>query len=163
VVNPDIRFSENVLAPLLSVFESASDVGVAAPLVRASDGAVEDSGRRFPSLYTPLFRFLGMARSPGYPIVFSHIEPDWVAGMFLLFPSAVYSLFGGFDERYFLYYEVIEFCARLRLKGYRVILEPATSVVHDARRDSHHKPKYFLFHLRSTIVDPIVKTVIEAS
>lgn len=151
VINPDIRFPENVFARLLLLLEGTSGVGVVAPLVRDPVGKVEDSGRRFPNLLTPLIRFLGANREPDYKILSTRIAPDWVAGMFLLFPSSVYELLGGFDERYFLYYEDIDLCARLRLKGYRVILEPATSVVHDAHRDSHHKAQYFWFHLRSII------------
>ena len=79
------------------------------------------------------------------------MEAQWLSFACWLLRRAVIDQVGLLQECYFLYYEDIDLCARLRLKGYRVILEPATSVVHDAHRDSHHKAQYFLLHLRSII------------
>jgi hypothetical protein len=69
--------------------------------------------------------------------------------MFMLFPARVYAAVGGFDERYFLYYEDVDLCCRLRLAGHEVFLAPEAVAVHDGRRDSHRRPGYFLRHLQS--------------
>jgi len=67
-----------------------------------------------------------------YAIGEESIHPDWAGGMFLLFPRTLFEGLGGFDERYFLYYEDVDICARLTLLGRRVVLCPRARVVHHA-------------------------------
>jgi N-acetylglucosaminyl-diphospho-decaprenol L-rhamnosyltransferase len=150
IVNPDIRFSSDPLARLLACFEDGR-VGIAAPLVLNADGEVEDSARRFPTPLSPLARVLGGKREPVYSMEGGVASPDWVAGMFMLIPAEVFSRVGGFDERYFLYYEDVDLCARLRLAGYDVRLCPSATVVHTARRQSHADATYLRWHVASMI------------
>jgi hypothetical protein len=75
--------------------------------------------------------------------------PDWVGGMAMLFPRAVFERLGGFDSRYFMYYEDVDICARTWLLGYHVIQCPMAKVVHDAQRSSHRSFKYLRWHLTS--------------
>ena len=69
--------------------------------------------------------------------------------MFLLFESAAYLDLGGFDERYFMYCEDYDICARLRLSGraYSVLME--CEVVHDAQRASRRSRQHLRWHLQS--------------
>jgi len=150
VMNPDIRLNDNPFPALLECFDNPS-VGVAAPLVLGKRGKVEDSARHFPSPATILRKVLGRCRGSDYTITDSTIRPDWVAGMFMLFPCSTYEKVGGFDERYFLYYEDVDLCARLRLLGYEVALNPSAKVVHYARRSSHRNPRYLRWHICSMV------------
>jgi N-acetylglucosaminyl-diphospho-decaprenol L-rhamnosyltransferase len=151
VVNPDVRLNQNIFPLLLSVYRDAPKIGLVAPLVLNPAGGVEDSARPFPRPYTPILRAFGMRRAPLAMHSSERFQPDWIAGMFMLFQASTFELIGGFDERYFLYYEDLDICARLRLAGLRVLVEPATAVIHIARRDSHRKLKYLLWHIRSAV------------
>jgi N-acetylglucosaminyl-diphospho-decaprenol L-rhamnosyltransferase len=71
--------------------------------------------------------------------------------MFMLFPREIFKEIGGFDERYFLYYEDVDLCARLTLAGYRILLCNTVSAIHDARRSSHKNLRYMRLHLLSII------------
>jgi GT2 family glycosyltransferase len=71
--------------------------------------------------------------------------------MFMLIPAAVFRKIGGFDERYFLYYEDVDLCARMRLGGYDIRLCPNAKVIHEARRQSHRDLRYFRWHLASIL------------
>jgi len=71
--------------------------------------------------------------------------------MFMLFRSSTFAEIGGFDAAYRLYYEDVDLCARLRLKGYDVRLAPKAIVTHLARRSSHRNPRYAAWHLRSML------------
>ena len=71
--------------------------------------------------------------------------------MFMLFRSSTFAEIGGFDAAYRLYYEDVDLCARLRLKGYDVRLAPKAIVTHLARRSSHRNPRYAVWHLRSML------------
>ena len=148
VMNPDIRLKGNPFPHLLACLANPS-VGVAAPRVLGVQGEIEDSARRFPSPLTILCKALGRCKGSDYAIAESPLYPDWVGGMFMLFPRSVYAKAGGFDERYFLYYEDVDLCARLQLQGSRVILCPRAEVVHHARRSSHRNLSYLRWHLGS--------------
>jgi len=150
VMNPDVRFSANPFAELLACL-SNSHVGIAAPLVLSTDGSIEDSARRFPTPIQILAKSLGSMRLPDYVTDNGIVSPDWVAGMFMLFPAAVFRRIGGFDARYYLYSEDVDLCARLKLAGYEIAMCPKVQVVHEARRQSHRDWKYLRWHFRSML------------
>lgn len=149
VLNPDIRLTMN---PFPTLLESArqSGVGVVAPRVVSTSGSREDSARSFPTLLE-LVRKFGGGKSEVLPDTFPFSSPDWIAGMFMLFPRAVFEELHGFDERYFLYYEDVDLCARLALAGYKRLVCSDVTVVHDARRSSHGNLRYAAMHLKSII------------
>jgi hypothetical protein len=74
---------------------------------------------------------------------------DWVAGMFMLFAKKTFERLNGFNERYFLYYEDVDICARLNLAGLKVMVNPAARVVHYAQHSSHRSLKYLRWHISS--------------
>lgn len=150
VVNPDIRFSKNPFPNLINCLEN-SQYGVVAPVVLNEHGAIEDSARTFPTPLRILCKALGKCKGSDYEILDAAITPDWVGGMFMLFRSEVFQKLGGFNERYFLYYEDVDLCARLRLAGYEVMLTPKAQVVHHAQRSSHRNSKYLRWHITSML------------
>jgi N-acetylglucosaminyl-diphospho-decaprenol L-rhamnosyltransferase len=58
------------------------------------------------------------------------ISVPWVAGSCLLVTRDAFERVGGFDERFFLYFEDIDFCLRLRRAGGTVWYDPSVTVVH---------------------------------
>lgn len=149
VLNPDIRISGDPF-PLLIRHLDDSRLGVLAPKIVGVEGGVEDSARQFPTPFSILRKALRMGSAGlDYSLEEDCIYPDWIGGMFMLFRSDVFGEIGGFDERYFLYYEDVDLCARLHLKNYKVALCTNVSVVHDARRESRRNLKYLTWHLSS--------------
>ena len=148
VMNPDVRLNNNPFQVLLACLQDSA-VGVAAPLVLSTSGEIEDSARRFPTPLKIFCKAFGRCKGSDYVVKNNPIFPDWVGGMFMLFPREVFKKLGGFDQRYFLYYEDVDLCARLRLKGYEVAVCPDAKVIHFARRSSHHSFKYLKWHLIS--------------
>jgi N-acetylglucosaminyl-diphospho-decaprenol L-rhamnosyltransferase len=148
IVNPDIRFS---MDPLQSVLHALKDprVGLCAPVVLSPEGGVEDSARRFPSISTLIRRTLFRKRGLDYDINDAPVSVDWVAGMFVACRRELYGALGGFDENYFMYFEDVDLCRRVRQMGLDVRIEPGARVVHDARRQSHKSLKHMSWHLRS--------------
>lgn len=148
VLNPDVGIDKDPFPPLLACLKNSS-VGVAAPVVLGEGGEIEDSARHFPTPLKIICKALGKCKGSDYLIGAQTIYPDWAGGMFLLFSRAVFEKLSGFDQRYFLYYEDVDICARLRLLGYEVALCPQSSVVHHAQRSSHRSLRYFRWHLTS--------------
>jgi GT2 family glycosyltransferase len=148
VVNPDIRLPADPFPVLLESLRGAR-VAAVGPLVRSPHGSIEDSARRFPTLGFLLRKAVRERRAPDYPTDAGPVEVDWVAGMFMLFHREAFATAEGFDEAYFLYYEDVDLCHRLRMRGLRTLYEPRAEVVHDAQRASRRNPARALRHLAS--------------
>jgi GT2 family glycosyltransferase len=123
VLNPDVRITADPFDALAAELTNPR-VGVAAPLVVDAAGEPEDNARRFPSAWSLTAKLLGLAPRLDYAIGSEPFSPDWVAGMFLALRRETFAAVDGFDERYFLYYEDVDLCRRLRRSGFDVRLVP---------------------------------------
>lgn len=141
VLNPDIRFDSDVLSPLLA--QAAPDAGLLTPRI-LEPGKTEPEPHR--ALLTPL-EILGR-KKPGYvrPTV-----PAWIPGLFMLFRSEAYRQVGGFDEKFFMYGEDFDICARTRLAGWKLQVGENLLARHDAQRESHRSRKYLYWHVTSLL------------
>jgi len=146
VLNPDMRLPLDPFPELLSRLENSA-IAAVTPLIRSPSGAIEDSARQFPTLPLLLLKLVGIRKA--LPPASEPFMPDWIAGMFMLFRRDAFAAVGGFDEGYFMYYEDVDLCARLRAAGLRVEVNPAASAVHDARRASRRSPRHMLWHASS--------------
>ncbi len=152
VLNPDLVLVDG--EPFTRIVHRAQDIariGVAAPQVIGPRGAPEDSVRANLTPWSLLRRRVLGERAPlqvhraaqrGAPFY-------WLAGMCLLLDADAFTAVGGFDERYFLYCEDYDLCARLYNAGYAVVFEPAVQIVHEAQRDSHRSLRHLRWHLAS--------------
>ncbi|MBS0337378.1 MAG: glycosyltransferase family 2 protein [Proteobacteria bacterium] len=148
VLNPDIRLSSDPFPALLAVARDPR-IGVVAPAVTGPDLEPEDHAREFPSVFTLLAKAFGHRPHLPSPAGEAVFHPDWVAGMFMLVRCETLRALGGFDERYFLYYEDVDLCARIRDRGLEVAVCTGASVIHAARRESRRNLRYAAWHLRS--------------
>jgi len=150
VANPDIRFQEDPFEKLIDCMEPCR-AALAAPRVVNERGTIEDSARFLPTPFGILKKALGFAAKLDYPVSNARLFPNWVAGMFMLFRMEAFAEVNGFDERYHLYYEDVDICARLGLSGHKIALCPGAVVTHTARRESHRNPQYLKWHFRSML------------
>jgi N-acetylglucosaminyl-diphospho-decaprenol L-rhamnosyltransferase len=155
VLNPDIKFIDDPFDTMLSIINDQPN-SICAPLIINDLGGVEDSARHFPTPALLLKRSLSRMvrlkpKSEAIPNKEGVLAPDWVAGMFLFIPRAIYVKLHGLSERYHLYFEDVDFCARAHLTGHQILVSANAKVIHEAQRDSHRKLRYFLWHLQSAI------------
>ncbi|MFM9927789.1 glycosyltransferase [Variovorax sp. H27-G14] len=141
VLNPDIRLDSDVLTPLLA--QAAADAGLLTPRI-LEPGKAEPEPHR--ALLTPLE--IVSRNKPGYvrPRV-----PAWIPGLFMLFRSDAYRQVSGFDERFFMYGEDFDICARTRLAGWKLQVAEDLVARHDAQRESHRSKKYLYWHVTSLL------------
>jgi N-acetylglucosaminyl-diphospho-decaprenol L-rhamnosyltransferase len=150
VINPDIQLTDNPFPELIKALNNPR-VGIAAPLILDSQHESADSARKFPTVLSILGKVFHKKTTPDYVIAGDVLYPDWVAGMFMLFRREVFAELHGFDKGYFLYYEDVDLCVRLRLAGYVTALCPGVSAIHDAQRASHRSFRYLKWHLSSML------------
>ncbi len=149
VANPDVRIHEDAITPLILALERDRGLGVIGPQVRRLDGTPADSARRLPTPRRLFAKLLGIPEQWRSIVELKSFQPDWIAGMFMVFRAEVFEHIGGFDERYFLYYEDVDICSRVWLAGFSVRVDPSVSIIHKAQRKSWRNFKYLCSHLSS--------------
>ena len=155
VLNPDVRLTGDPFDSLLATLRDYPD-SVCAPLIMNKSGVIEDSARDFPTPLILLKKLVGKIiriplRNGFVPTENGLSTPDWVAGIFIVVPRFIYSRLRGLDERYRMYYEDVDFCARARLEGCKVMVNGEVTAIHEAQRDSHRNIRYLIWHLRSAL------------
>ncbi|MHC8354597.1 glycosyltransferase family 2 protein [Pseudomonas sp. LB3P81] len=138
LINTDAFVAADTLKKTLEYMEAHPDCGVLGVRLVGREGDLQPSCRYFP---TPLNVFLsrtGLERF--FPVVkrvddmdWDHAsvrECDWVPGCYYLIRREVIDQVGLFDPRYFLYYEEVDHCKRVKQAGWKVVYYPDTTVVH---------------------------------
>jgi GT2 family glycosyltransferase len=136
-VNPDTHLEPGQVSALLRGLPQ--DVAAVAPLQidergrpRSETGGYEPTILRYLIWALVPVRFhrrLGPWLAPPFPQ--TDTELAWVSGALLGIRRSVFERLGGFDQRFFMYHEDVEFCRRARRAGYRVLLRPSVSLYHE--------------------------------
>jgi len=164
VLNPDIVIQPGAIDTLLAVAERTPRAGIVAPQLLNEDGSIQDSCRRFYTLRTLLMKrtFLGKvfdgARDVDHHLMrdFDHMSEravDWVIGGAMLVRREAVVAVGPMDERFFLYFEDVDWCYRMGQSGWDVLYAPEARCIHRHRRDSARGMTHrsFWLHLGSMI------------
>ncbi|HDR8984441.1 glycosyltransferase family 2 protein [Burkholderia vietnamiensis] len=143
ILNPDIDVNEDALIQAFDFFESNADVGLLTPWVGDARGRQQYLCRRYPAVLELIVRgFLPSSLRAGFVDRLAHYEmrdvindhdivwdPPIVSGCFMLFRTEVLKKLGGFDPRYFLYFEDYDLSLRTHDVA-RVAYVPSVRVIH---------------------------------
>ena len=145
LLNPDCVVIKGAFNALRATLEKHHDCAIAAPQLLNGDGTTQASARGNPTAWTGLFGrhslltkllpdvSLAKANLPAKDLVASGVESavvDWVMGASMLVRRPPFDAVGGFDERYFLYWEDADLCRRLRDAGWTTRYVPGAIVAH---------------------------------
>jgi GT2 family glycosyltransferase len=155
VLNPDISLERDPFEPILGFLQQC-DHCICAPTIVGPDLKIEDSARRFPSPLSLTGKLLAKilrreTHVEKIPDLGSLLAPDWIAGMFMVMPRQVFQKMGGFNEKYHLYYEDVDLCARARLSGMEIYVIKEAVAIHQAQRSSHREFRFLKWHLQSAL------------
>jgi GT2 family glycosyltransferase len=140
-LNPDTVVRPGALEMLVRTLDGDATIGVCAPQLLNADGSIQESSRREPTFaallhqYTPvrLLRiFKGAYRryKMGDFDFRQAADVEIVMGAAFCTPARVLAQVGALDERFFVYFEEVDFCRRVREAGYRVRFEPSGQITH---------------------------------
>jgi len=140
-LNPDARAHDGVLRYAVDFFAEHPDVGMAGAQQRHADGSIAESCGEFDTWWQAFLRSSAWGELPffrrqsnGYELrrwgYDSERDVDAVVGAAMFVRADVFSKLGGFDERFFLYHEEIDFARRVWAAGYRVRFLPQCVVMH---------------------------------
>jgi GT2 family glycosyltransferase len=139
VMNPDCRLEHGALAMMRAELEGRQRCAIVGPRVLDPDGSEQGSARGDPDMLTGLFGRTGLLRNllPSSSVSRRNVVTngqsatvDWVSGACMLVRRAAFDEVGGFDARYFLYWEDADLCRRLRARGHEIRYVPAATAVH---------------------------------
>ena len=147
LINPDVIVQPGSVQGLLDTMGSHADAGIVMPQLRNPDGSLQYSCRRFYSYSTLLMRRVPFRwLYPTHPLIRKHLmldwkhdslaTVDWGLGAAMLIRRSAIEDSGLFDERFFLYFEDVDICLRMWRRGWRVLYDPSSTMIHHHRRDS---------------------------
>lgn len=165
LLNSDAYLLPGTFGSTVHYMNEHPECGILGVRLVSPDGSMQPSARMLPS---PWFKFLVMSgissRFPGSRLLggpdfpwWDHGETravGWVPGAFFLIRREVTEKIGYLDERYFMYFEEIDFCLQTQRSGWKVIFFPGASVIHLGGQSSSATKKRItaggkqLIHLR---------------
>ncbi len=159
-LNPDTRVRPGAGKALIDFLEQRPEAGMAGSRLEDEDGAPQISAFRF---HSPVSEFAGamqfgpldrLCRNHLVPMPLSDrpFEAEWLAGASMMMKARLIDDIGLMDERYFLYFEEVDYCAAARRAGWKIWYAPDSRVYHavgaatgisDHRKKAPRRPAYW--------------------
>lgn len=159
VANPDITWHAGALDVLLDAVARWPQAASFGPAILTPQGDLYPSARSFPSLSRGIGHALlgwcwsgnpwtrAYRRESGVPV---EGPTGWLSGSCLLVRRTAFEAVGGFDTRYFMYFEDLDLCRRLAAAGWQSVFVPSSVVEHVgghvARAPKHSRRMLYAHH-----------------
>ena len=149
ICNPDIVVRQDFFDISLTFLVNNPDVGLMSPKMVGSAGDLQHSNRRHPTvLDLALRRFAPRALQTTFARRIEHYEMadvgyqsvydvPFCSGALMVCRRDALVDVGGFDDRYFLYFEDADLSRMMQQSGWRTVFNPAVEVVHGWQRGGH--------------------------
>ncbi len=150
ILNPDTRLESKYFEKLQKFIEQKPDLSICGFQLISTKGEDLPSCWKTPTLKTLCFEmFLPHKISLKLVTESSNklSEIDAVSGACMLIRRETFEKLGGFDDRFFMYVEDLDFCLRARKTGYQVFINPDIKVVHHVAKSSWQDMQGFFFNI----------------
>lgn len=170
LMNPDMVVPKELFYTMISFMELHQDAGVATCKVCNKDGSCQYLNKREPAILDLFIRrFIPLKlqrilpsgvekiltqrhrlyemRDTGYDHV---VDVPFISGSFVFARASLIKEINGFDERFFMYFEDVDLCRRVRQRG-RCLYCPDVSVIHRWERASHKSLRWSLVFALSAL------------
>lgn len=153
VVNPDVEFGLGSIDTLYDAGQRRPRGGTFGPRIVENDGSTYPSARAAPRLRTGIGHALFGTVWPGNPWTAEYRQGEqmdtertagWLSGSCLLIRREAFEAVGGFDERYFMYFEDTDLGDRLRREGWDNVYVPGAVIHHDQGHAANSVPEKML-------------------
>jgi GT2 family glycosyltransferase len=164
ILNPDVIISKGVIGELRRYLDANPDVGMVCPKVLNRDHTLQYLNKRQPNLidlflrrfYDTKGRFDTLKRrldhyemrDVGYDDIH---EVPFMTGAFMFCRMDVLKKVGGFDPRFFMYFEDADLSRKLQAEGCKTVYYPYVSITHLWQRESQKRLKMALIFMISGV------------
>lgn len=140
ILNPDTECEADSLTLLVRYLDDHSNVGAVGPKLLNSDGSLQHNGRLFPSPWRDFLAATGLWKLHsgaferdiefGRDDFDREAEVDFVMGACLMVRRDVMEQAGMLSEDFYMFYEEVEWCWRIKRAGFKVMYVPQSRIVH---------------------------------
>lgn len=161
VMNPDVELEPAALREALRAAREHPEVGLIAPAAYGDDGELQYLCKRYPSVWVLFLRgFAPALLKHRYAraihdyemrdVIADRFVPNvpLASGCFMLARTALLARLGGFDPRFFMYFEDYDLSLRLGRES-QVAYVPRARIVHHGGDASRKGPRHVAWFLRS--------------
>ena len=155
VLNPDMLINENDILKLLDIIINDKSCGIVSPLI-SSDS---DSFGAFPEKGKGVERNLNQIKCSKMLVENTpsgNCCVDVTKGCVLLINSEFFKKVGMFNEKFFLFWEEIDLCKKLRQAKLSVILVPEIKVIHEEGTSSKNNLSNFIIRTFNKEISPLI-------
>lgn len=153
LANPDIRWGVDSIDKMLEAAARWPRAGAIGPMVREPDGSIYPSARRVPGLADGAGHAILGSVWPKNPWSVRYRQENeeiservvgWLSGSCLLVRRAAFDTIDGFDSRYFMYMEDVDFGDRMGKAGWHNVFVPDAEVTHAKGHAAGKHPELML-------------------
>lgn len=163
ILNPDLFIINDALEKLIQFMDKIPDIGICIPKVLNEDGSIQYLNKRHPAIL-PLFvrrfipkkiQFLFQKSLDEYEMkdfnYEENFEVPFISGAFMLTRKKILMELGGFDNRYFMYFEDADLSKKFQHAGFKTMYFSKAEVIHVWKRGAHKNKKLALIFVLSMI------------
>ncbi|MBV8730218.1 MAG: glycosyltransferase family 2 protein [Acidobacteriia bacterium] len=141
LLNSDAFCEPGAIERAIAHMDADPGIGLGGGRLIGKDDSWQPSARLFPSLFNDFASLSGLAHryrksrlwgraDRTWADLLEPTEADWVPGAFSIIRREALQKAGAFDESFFLYYEEVDLCRRIKAAGYRIHYWPDVVIVH---------------------------------
>ena len=141
LLNPDTEVQPGALRVLIDFLEGREKAGIVAPQLLNTDGSIQRSCRAFPTFNGMVFELMGLSKIfPEQPRFREYKMLDWnhdderevdqPEGACLMVKRAVIDQVGILDEGFWMLFEEVDWCYRIKQSGWQIWFTPTAKVIH---------------------------------
>lgn len=157
IINPDILIDRDVLKIMADKLEEDESVGMLSPKIHFPDGRLQILGKRKPKLKYLIASRLRSGDEPSkllaeYAMLDKNPDEEYevevATGCFMFIRTELFKKIGGFDERYFMYFEDFDLSCEVNRIS-KVLYFPSAPIFHVWGRESKKNTKLKIVQIKS--------------
>lgn len=152
-LNPDTEIVSNNIKSLLDEFEKDDKLAIIGSKLLSDKNKTQwwCAGKEV-TLWSIVLNKFGYKRDKKIWESSQKIECAWVSGAAMFIRKNIFDQLGGFDEKFFMYFEDIDLCKRARLAEYKVLYYPGFAIKHFGGKSFLSKRKQKRYYYASQFV-----------
>jgi GT2 family glycosyltransferase len=154
-LNPDTEITSSDTKEVLELFESDKKIGIIGGRLHSGDGKTEKWSVGYElGLIDLIKNNLGWSRNRKIWQKESQVEVDWVSAAALFIKKDIFEKIGGFDENFFMYFEDMDLCKKVKNTKRKILYYPKFEVNHiggqsyqekKIQKEDYYKSQEFYF------------------
>ena len=154
-LNPDTILTEDIFTPIIKLFKTDNSIGIVAPKQQVLKPFFDFSAGFFPNIFFEFLHLFGIGVFFEGFLMFiltkltnkKFFPVDWILGAAIFIKKDVFDQVDGFDKDYFMFFEEVDLCKRVKRKNFKVIYYHSLKLNHIGSVSG--KKNYFLYTVRT--------------